>query len=353
LVALSANRNVQLLAEQALFLNPEIAVVADPDCYGALKEALSGSGIEVAAGRQSLIDAAMRPSDWLMASIVGTAGLEPTFKAVERGAIIGLANKECLVSAGNVMMDKIKRHGATVIPVDSEHSAIYQVFNFDDPEKVSRIVLTASGGPFWGKDLEEMAAMTPKQAIAHPNWNMGAKISVDSATMMNKGLELIEAYHLFPVREDQIEIIVHPQSIVHSMVDYVDGSVLAQMGTPDMRIPIAYALGWPQRMKTPAPRLKLEEITSLTFENPDEKRFPALKLARQALKRGGNSPTILNAANEIAVDGFLNGQLDFLEIVAIVEKTLDTAPHYELGTLGDVLNADYGAREIAKSYINK
>jgi 1-deoxy-D-xylulose-5-phosphate reductoisomerase len=353
LVALSANRNVQLLAEQALSLNPEIAVVADPDCYGALKEALFGSGIEVAAGRQSLMEAAMRPSEWLMASIVGTAGLEPTFKAVERGAIIGLANKECLVSAGNVMTDKIKRHGATLIPVDSEHSAIYQVFNFDDPEQVSRIILTASGGPFWDKNLVEMAAMTPKQAIAHPNWNMGAKISVDSATMMNKGLELIEAYHLFPVREDQIEIIVHPQSVVHSMVDYVDGSVLAQMGTQDMRIPIAYALGWPQRMKTPAPRLQLEEITSLTFENPDEERFPALKLARQALKSGGNSPTILNAANEIAVDGFLNGRLGFLEIATIVEKTLDTAPHYELGTLDDVLNADCGAREIAKSYINK
>ena len=352
-VALSANRNVQLLAEQALSLNPQIAVVADPDCYGALKEALSGSGIEVAAGRQALIEAAMRPSEWLMASIVGTAGLEPTFKAVERGAIIGLANKECLVSAGDVMIGEIKRHGATLIPVDSEHSAIYQVFDFDDPGKVSRIILTASGGPFRDKSLSKMAAMTPSQAKAHPNWDMGAKISVDSATMMNKGLELIEAYHLFPVREDQIEILVHPQSVVHSMVDYVDGSVLAQMGTPDMRTPIAYALGWPQRMETPAPRLQLEEIASLTFELPDEERFPALKLARQALKKGGNAPTILNAANEIAVDGFLSGRIDFLEIAAIVEKTLESAPSFELGTLGDVLDADAGAREIAKSYINK
>ena len=286
-----------------------------------------------------------------MASIVGTAGLEPTFKAVERGAIIGLANKECLVSAGDVMIGEIKRHGATLIPVDSEHSAIYQVFDFDDPGKVSRIILTASGGPFRDKSLSKMAAMTPSQAKAHPNWDMGAKISVDSATMMNKGLELIEAYHLFPVREDQIEILVHPQSVVHSMVDYVDGSVLAQMGTPDMRTPIAYALGWPQRMETPAPRLQLEEIASLTFELPDEERFPALKLARQALKKGGNAPTILNAANEIAVDGFLSGRIDFLEIAAIVEKTLESAPHFELGTLGDVLDADGGAREIAKSYI--
>lgn len=352
-VALSANRNVQLLAEQALVLNPEIAVVADPDCYAELSQALSGSGIEVAAGRGAIIEAAMRPSDWLMASIVGTAGLEPTLKAVERGAIIGLANKECLVSAGQVMTEEIKRHGATVIPVDSEHSAIFQVFNFDDPSKISRVILTASGGPFRQKSLDEMNNMTPAQAVAHPNWDMGTKISIDSATMMNKGLELIEAFHLFPVREDQIEILVHPQSVVHSMVEYVDGSMLSQMGAPDMRTPIAYALSWPQRMATPAPRLHLEEIGSLTFELPDEDRFPALRLARQALKKGGNAPTILNAANEIAVEGFLAGRIGFLEIAAIVEKTLESAPHFELGTLGDVLDADGGAREIARSYICK
>jgi 1-deoxy-D-xylulose-5-phosphate reductoisomerase len=349
--ALSANRNVVLLAEQARTLKAEIAVVADESCYGDLKEALSGSGVEIAAGRQAVIEAAMRPSDWVMASIVGTAGLEPTFKAVERGAIVGLANKECLVSAGDVMINEIKRHGATMIPVDSEHSAIFQVFDFDDPAKVNRIILTASGGPFREKSLKEMASMTPEQAVAHPNWDMGLKISIDSATMMNKGLELIEAYHLFPVSEEQIEILVHPQSVVHSLVDYVDGSVLAQMGAPDMRTPISYALGWPQRLATPAPRLNLQEIGNLSFEALDEVRFPALRLAREALKKGGNAPTVLNAANEIAVEGFLNKQIGFLEIAAIVENALENAPHCELVTLGDVLDADYIAREITKTYM--
>jgi 1-deoxy-D-xylulose-5-phosphate reductoisomerase len=349
--ALSANRNVVLLAEQARTLKAEIAVVADESCYGDLKEALSGSGVEIAAGRQAVIEAAMRPSDWVMASIVGTAGLEPTFKAVERGAIVGLANKECLVSAGDVMINEIKRHGATMIPVDSEHSAIFQVFDFDDPAKVNRIILTASGGPFREKSLKEMASMTPEQAVAHPNWDMGLKISIDSATMMNKGLELIEAYHLFPVSEEQIEILVHPQSVVHSLVDYVDGSVLAQMGAPDMRTPISYALGWPQRLATPAPRLNLQEIGNLSFEALDEVRFPALRLAREALKKGGNAPTVLNAANEIAVEGFLNGRVGFLEIAAIVENTLEKASHCELVTLSDVLDADDVAREIAKTYI--
>jgi len=349
--AISANRNVDLLAEQARILKPKIAVVADDACYGDLKQALSGTGVEAAAGREAVIEAAMRPSDWVMASIVGTAGLEPTFQAMRRGAIIALANKECLVSAGDVMIGEIKRHGATLIPVDSEHSAIFQVFDFDDPAKVSRIILTASGGPFRGKSLDEMASMTPEQAIAHPNWDMGAKISIDSATMMNKGLELIEAFHLFPISEDRVEILVHPQSVVHSLVEYVDGSVLAQLGTPDMRTPIAYALGWPRRISTAAPKLHLEQISELTFESPDEIRFPALRLAREALKKGGNAPTVLNAANEIAVDGFLSGRIGFLEIAAIVEKTLEKAPHCELGTLTDVLDADAGAREIAESYI--
>ncbi len=349
--ALCANKNVDFLAKQAKTLKPGLAVVADAEYYSDLKEALSGTGIEVAAGVEAVIEAAIRPSDFVMASIVGTAGLEPTFKAVERGAIVGLANKECLVSAGGVMIDEIRRHGSTLIPVDSEHSAIFQVFDFDDPEKVSRIILTASGGPFLERHFEEMAAMTPEQAVAHPNWDMGAKISIDSATMMNKGLELIEAFYLFPVNESQIEILVHPQSVVHSMVDYVDGSVLAQLGTPDMRTPIAYALGWPKRLATPAPRLRLEEIGSLTFQPPDEGRFPALRLAREALKKGGNAPTILNAANEVAVEGFLAGRIGFLEIAAIVEKTLENAPHCALGTLSDVLDADAAARETATSFI--
>ena len=349
--ALSANRNVALLSEQARTLRAEIAVIADESCYGDLKRALAGSGVEVAAGRKAVIEAAVRPSDWVMSAIVGTAGLEPTFKAVERGAIIGLANKECLVSAGKVMTNEIKHQGATIIPVDSEHSAIFQVFDFENVDKVNRIILTASGGPFHEKSLKEMATMSPEQAIAHPNWDMGAKISIDSATMMNKGLELIEAYHLFPVNEEKIEILVHPQSVVHSLVDYVDGSVLAQMGTPDMRTPISYALGWPQRLATPAPVLNLQKIGNLSFEDPDEIRFPSLRLAREALRAGGNAPTVLNAANEVAVEGFLNKKINFLEIATIVENTLENTPNCELITLGDVLDADCSARKTAKTYI--
>jgi len=349
--ALSANRNVSLLAKQARMLKAEIAVIADENCYADLKRELSGSRVEVAAGRKAVIEAAMRPSDWLMSAIVGTAGLEPTFRAVERGAIIGLANKECLVSAGKVMTNEIKKQGATIIPVDSEHSAIFQVFDFENVDKVNRIILTASGGPFREKSLKEMATMTPEQAIAHPNWDMGVKISIDSATMMNKGLELIEAFHLFPVGEEKIEILVHPQSVVHSLVAYVDGSVLAQMGTPDMRTPISFALGWPQRLATPAPVLDLQKIANLSFEGPDEGRFPALRLAREALRLGGNAPTVLNAANEIAVEGFLNKKISFLEITTIVENTLEKSPHCELITLSDVLDADLFARETAKTFM--
>ncbi len=351
--ALSANRNVFLLAEQARKLRAEIAVIADESCYRDLKKELSGHNVEVAAGRQAVIEAAMFPSDWVMSAIVGTAGLEPTFRAVERGAIIGLANKECLVSAGKVMTNEVKNQGATIIPVDSEHSAIFQVFDFENVDKINRIILTASGGPFRKKSLKEMATMTPEQAIAHPNWDMGVKVSVDSATMMNKGLELIEAYHLFPVGEEKIEILVHPQSVVHSLVDYVDGSVLAQMGTPDMRTPISYALGWPQRLETPAPVLNLQKIGNLSFEDPDEVRFPALRLAREALKIGGNAPTTLNAANEIAVEGFLNKKINFIEITTVVENTLENTPYCELITLDDVLDADCIARKIAKTLINK
>jgi len=349
--ALTANRNVEALARQALKLKPRIAVVADPDCYGALKLALSGSGIEVAAGADAVADAASRPVDWVMASIVGTAGLVPTLKAVERGAIVGLANKECLVSAGEFMMGEIKRCGATLIPVDSEHSAIFQIFDFDAPEKVRRIILTASGGPFRQMSSAQMAVVTPEQAVDHPNWDMGAKISIDSATMMNKGLELIEAYHLFGVGEQMIDILVHPQSVVHSMVDYVDGSVLAQLGSPDMRTPISYALGWPNRLETPAERLNLEEIGSLTFEAPDPVRFPALRLARECLALGGSAPTVLNAANEIAVEGFLGGKIGFLDIIRIVELTLGKLPGSRIETLEDVLSVDLEARKISRDFL--
>ena len=349
--ALTANRNVDLLVEQSLRLRPRMAVVADDDGYSDLKKALSGSGIEVASGPAALIEAASLPSDWIMASIVGVAGLEPTLAAIRRGAIVGLANKECLVSAGDIVMGEIGRFGATLIPVDSEHSAIFQVFEFENPEKIHRIILTASGGPFREMPMESMAKVTPAQAVAHPNWDMGAKISVDSATMMNKGLELIEAYHLFPIPEERIEILVHPQSVVHSLVDYVDGSVLAQLGTPDMRTPISFALGWPKRMAAPSPKLALEEIGTLTFEAPDYERFPALRLARECLRKGGAAPTILNAANEIAVQSFLDGDIGFMDIPRIVEGTLEKANPGNLETLSDVIEVDSLAREIAMGII--
>ena len=351
--ALTANRNVTLLIEQSLRLKPNTAVLADPDGYHALKEGLAGTGIEAAAGPEALIEAAHRPADWVMASIVGAAGLKPTLTAVRRGATIGLANKECLVSAGDLFVKEVEIHGATLLPVDSEHSAIFQVFDFDNADRVHRIILTASGGPFRNSSLDEMAKMTPEQAVAHPNWDMGAKISVDSATMINKGLELIEAFHLFPVSGDQIEILVHPQSIIHSMVDYVDGSVLAQLGTPDMRTPIAYALAWPKRMAAHAPRLELGEIATLTFENPDMDRFPALRLARQALNSGGAAPTVLNAANEVAVRHFLDKNIGFLDIVQIVEETLIAAPDGRLDNLDDVAEADAEARRIAEDLVLK
>lgn len=349
--ALTGHRNVGLLAEQAKRLGARTAVVGDPSAYGALKEALAGTGIECAAGPQAIVEAAMRPADWVMAAIVGAAGLEPTLAAVRRGAVVALANKECLVCAGTLLMSEVRRHGATLLPVDSEHSAIFQVFDFDQPETVDRIVLTASGGPFRGMGKAEMAHVTPAQAVAHPNWDMGAKISVDSATMMNKGLELIEAYHLFPVPEERIEIVVHPQSVVHSLVTYVDGSVLAQMGTPDMRTPIAYALGWPLRIPTPAGRLDLATIGRLTFEAPDPERFPALRLARQALQTGGSAPTILNAANEVAVHAFLAGGVGFLDIVRIVERTLEAVSTTVPASLEDVRDIDGRARSFAASLV--
>jgi 1-deoxy-D-xylulose-5-phosphate reductoisomerase len=328
-----------------------MVAIADPSLYADLKEALAGSGTEVGAGSSAIIEAACRPAEWVMASIVGAAGLEPTMAAVRRGAIIGLANKECLVCAGEVMMADIKKFGASLVPVDSEHSAIYQVFDFDNADKVEAIILTASGGPFRCLEAEKMATVTPAQAVAHPNWDMGAKISVDSATMMNKGLELIEAFHLFPVEARQIEIVVHPQSVIHSLVSYVDGSVLAQLGAPDMRTPIAYALAWPDRMQTPAPRLRLAEVGQLTFEAPDERRFPALRLAREALRRRGAAPIVLNAANEIAVESFLSEQIGFLDIPRVVEQAMEKAPNGQLNTLADVIEIDREARVRARGII--
>jgi 1-deoxy-D-xylulose-5-phosphate reductoisomerase len=348
--ALTARANVAKLAEQAVQLKAKRAVIADEAQYAALREALAGTGIVAAAGERAVVEAASLPSEWVMSAIVGAAGLEPTLAAVQRGAIVALANKECLVCAGKLLMAEVRKHGATLLPVDSEHSAIFQVFDFVQAEQVEKIVLTASGGPFRTVSMEEMKRVTPKAAVAHPNWSMGAKISVDSATMMNKGLELIEAYHLFPVRTDQIEVVVHPQSIIHSLVFYQDGSVLAQLGTPDMRTPISYALGWPRRMATPSQRLDLVQLGKLTFEAPDAERFPALRLAREALHQGGGAPTILNAANEVAVAGFLAGELGFLDIARSVEHALAAVPAPPPQSLADVRALDAEARRVAVEY---
>ncbi|MBX3493250.1 MAG: 1-deoxy-D-xylulose-5-phosphate reductoisomerase [Parvibaculum sp.] len=322
LVALTAHRNVAMLVAQAKEYRPHLAVVADPACFAELKDGLKGTGIEVAAGPEAVVDAAARPADWVMAGIVGAAGLAPTLSAVKRGACVALANKECLVSAGPLFLDEVRRSGATLLPVDSEHNAIFQVLDAGRLDTVESIVLTASGGPFRTWTLQEMAKATPAQAVAHPRWDMGAKISVDSATLMNKGLELIEAHYLFPVGENRLDVIIHPESIVHSMVAYIDGSVLAQLGMPDMRTPIAYALAWPQRMAAPAARLDLAQIGQLTFEAPDLKRFPALSLAREALRIGGSAPTVLNAANEVAVAAFLAGRIAFPDMVSLTDAIL-------------------------------
>ncbi|HUC60890.1 MAG TPA: 1-deoxy-D-xylulose-5-phosphate reductoisomerase [Alphaproteobacteria bacterium] len=348
IAALTAHRNVKLLIEQALRFRPAFAVIADESHYAELKSALAGSGVEVAAGMDAVADAARRPSDWVMAAIVGAAGLEPTLAAIERGAVVGLANKETLVCAGDLVMAAIARHGATLLPVDSEHSAIFQVFDMERAPAVARIVLTASGGPFRTIEPSQLHSVTPAQAVAHPNWTMGAKISVDSATMMNKGLEVIEASYLFPIEKERIEVVIHPQSVIHSMVEYVDGSVLAQLGTPDMRTPIAVALAWPERMAAPSKRLDFATLGALTFEAPDFGRFPALRVAREALQSGANAPTILNAANEVAVGAFLEGHIRFLDIVRVVEETLGSMARAPLLSLSDVRAADAAARENAR-----
>jgi len=351
-VALVAQTNAAALAEQAILLGARHAVVADPAKLAELRERLAGSGVRAAAGPEAVLDAAAEPADLVVAAIVGTAGLAPTLRAVRQGTTIALANKECLVSAGEVVMREGKAAGTTLLPTDSEHNAIYQVFDFDHPEAVSRIILTASGGPFRSAGLEVMRMATPAEALRHPTWEMGAKISIDSATMMNKGLELIEAWHLFPVREEQIDIVIHPQSVVHSFVEYVDGSLLAQLGTPDMRTPIAFALAWPERMATPVQPLDLLRMPSLSFEAPDFSRFPALGLARRALQSGGTAPTILNAANEVAVQGFLDRRIGFLDIARTAEYALDTLPAESPRDLDDVLEIDRRAREVARRFID-
>ena len=345
--ALTANSALDSLAALARESGAKVAVIGQERLYGALKEALAGTGIEAAAGEQALVDVAGAGADWTMAAIVGCAGLRPTMAALKAGGTVALANKESLVSAGGLMMAAAGVSGTTLLPVDSEHNAIFQCLAGSSLEDVARITLTASGGPFRTRSRAEMADITPAQAVAHPNWSMGAKISVDSATMMNKGLELIEAAHLFPVGLDRIEILVHPQSVIHSMVEYRDRSTLAQLGSPDMRIPIAHALAWPQRIATPCQPLDLARIGRLDFEAPDQDRFPALRLTREAAAAGGAMPAILNAANEAAVAAFLGGRIGFLDIAMIVEEVLNRYSAPTPSTIEDVLAADAGARAVA------
>ncbi len=349
--ALTANSNVALLAEQTRKFRPRYVAIADAALRQELETALAGVDVEIGAGPEAVQEAGDRDADWVMAAIVGAAGLKPTLNAAKRGAAIALANKECLVCAGDVLKAAIKDGGGALLPVDSEHNAIFQVFDFDHPDRVSKLILTASGGPFRRSSKAEMMNVTPAQAVAHPNWSMGAKISVDSATMMNKGLELIEAAHIFPVSSDQIEILVHPQSVIHSMVEYVDGSVLAQLGAPDMRTPIASTLAWPDRIASPSAKLDLAKVATLTFEAPDPERFPALRLAREAVEKGGLFPPTLNAANEVAVAAFLKGSLKFLDIAAVTEQVLDRVGRRNgpamLSTLDEVVAADADARRYA------
>jgi 1-deoxy-D-xylulose-5-phosphate reductoisomerase len=350
--ALVANRDVAGLAAQARRLGARVAVVADPSAYPALRDALAGTGIEAAAGPDAVVEAAARPADWTMAAIVGAAGVPATLAALGRGGVLALANKETLVCAGEIVLAAARASGAVMLPVDSEHNAIFQALESrgggaDPYATVEKIVLTASGGPFRTMALDQMAAVTPEAAVKHPIWSMGAKISIDSATMMNKGLELIEAVRLFPVPEPRVEVLVHPQSTVHGLVQYADGSVMAQLGTPDMRTPIAHALAWPARMAASVPRLDLVTLGRLDFFAPDPVRFPALRLAREALRAGGGATTILNAANEVAVGLFLDRRLGFLEIAAVVEETLARLGAPEARDLDAILALDAAARHEA------
>jgi 1-deoxy-D-xylulose-5-phosphate reductoisomerase len=352
IAAITGNSNVALLAEQAVTFGARLAVTADDKQYATLKDALAGTGIEVAAGRAALVEAGQRPSDWVMAAIVGTAGLAPTVAAAERGADIALANKECLVSAGELFVKAVADGGGKLIPVDSEHSAIFQSLEDDQRHAVERIVLTASGGPFRTWSREQMANVTADVARAHPNWSMGLKISIGSASMFNKALEMIEAKHLFDVAPSQIEVVVHPQSIIHSMVGYTDGSVLAQLGCPDMRTAIGYALSYPDRPKLDVERLDFAKLARLDFEAPDEARFPALRLARTAMDRGGVQGAVMNAAEETAFNAFLEKRIGFLHMADIAEDVMEDMVGYGSAiTMDDVFAADAEARRRAAEAI--
>jgi len=349
--AVTANRDAAALARLARELGARFAAVADPAAYNELKAELAGSGIEAAAGAAAMVEAAQRPADWVMAAITGAASLAPTLAAAERGATVALANKECLVCAGALFMRRAAAKGATVLPVDSEHNAIFQALSAGRREDIRRIVLTASGGPFRTWPADAIRKVTLEQALKHPTWSMGPKVTIDSATLMNKGLELIEAHHLFALAPEELDVLVHPQSIIHGLVEFRDGSVIAQLGSPDMRIPISHCLAWPVRMGTPAPRLNLAEIASLSFEEPDLTRFPALAIARRALAEGGAAPTVLNAANEVAVHEFVGGRLTFCGIPALVEATLDAAQRRgesaEPASIEQAVHIDHTARRLA------
>ncbi len=350
--AITAGRNVGPLAQIAREVGARMAVIADPAAYAELKSALAGTGIEAAAGEAGLVEAAERDADWVMAAISGAVGLRPTLAAIERGATVALANKECLVCAGGLFMRRAASVGATVLPVDSEHNAIFQALGAGPREDLKRVILTASGGPFRTWTLDAIKAATPEQALKHPNWSMGPKITVDSATMMNKGLELIEAQHLFALDPDELDVLVHPQSVVHGLVEFRDGSVVAQLGTPDMRTPIAHCLAWPQRIDGAAARLDLAQVRQLTFEDHDPARFPAIDLARRVMETGGAAPTVMNAADEVAVAEFIAGRISFPAIVALVEATLEAAA--KRGILADptaveeALAVDHVARSLAR-----
>ena len=357
-IALTAGRNVQLLIEQCLKWRPQFAVIAGESELEVLRAGLGGTGIRCGAGALAVVEAGAMDAQWVMSAIVGFAGLAPTLEAARRGAIIALANKESLVCAGPALIETARQAGGTLIPVDSEHSAIFQVLHPDQERRVSRLILTASGGPFRTWTRDSMAGVTPEQAVAHPNWSMGAKISVDSATMMNKGLEMIEASYLFGMGPEMIDVVVHPQSVIHSLVEYQDGSTLAQLGPPDMRSPIAVAYAWPDRLPWPAPALDLAAFGQLTFEAPDLEKFPAIATARAALAHGGAAPTVMNAANELAVAAFLDRRLGFLDIAATVDRTLDrmnSLGQLETSAGDDILETammvDASARRVATDVV--
>ena len=353
IIALTAAKNVAALADAALRTSARLAVIDDASLLPELESQLAGSGCRAATGREALAEAASGEAEFVMAAIVGCAGLEPVMSAIEAGRTVALANKESLVTAGELMIGAAKNCGATILPVDSEHNAIFQCLADNRSCDISRLILTASGGPFRKWTRDQMEAATPDQAVAHPNWSMGAKISVDSATMMNKGLELIEARHLFGLTSERLDVLIHPQSVIHSMVEYVDGSVLAQLGSPDMRIPIAHALAWPERMETPAERLDLARIGSLNFEVPDLDRFPALRVAREAMEAGGASPIVLNAANEEAVAAFLDGRIGFLSIVDTVEEALVRMDARTPQSIADVIDIDLRTRAMANDLMSE